>query len=104
MRRKFDSKEDKHIEIDLYESEIDILIQALEVYMLNFRHFRCMEKDRDLQEYLNFLVFNLYHRLRYKQSYMDEMLRSDKTFFVENHVVRWYKYKEAEKKKRRRKK
>lgn len=58
-KKKIDGK----VEIKLYRGQVDLLLKALEVYALNFRNFRTLEKDKKMQDFINAVIFHTYEML-----------------------------------------
>lgn len=67
-KKKKDTSIEEPIEIRLCNSEIELLLKALELYALNFHNFRFIDCDYDKQELHNALIFHTYHILLHSRS------------------------------------
>lgn len=74
------------VEVKLLQEEVDLLLKSLEVYALNFRNFRVLELDEEMQDYINTMIFFTYEQLlNYKHSHVvsvdfSQMYRSNKYY------------------------
>ena len=64
----FDSENINYVELKLLQGQIDLILLALELYAFNFHKVWAIDKDSDLEDLRNSLLFHTYEEILIKSS------------------------------------
>lgn len=59
----FDNKNIKYVDLKLLYGQVDLILEALELYAFNFHKVWAIDKDSDLEDLRNSLIFHTYEQI-----------------------------------------
>ena len=85
-----------YIELKLFDTQIDLILNALQLYAFNFHRVWPVERNCDIEEYRNSIIFHTYEQIQavynsYGYSHKDYSVLYNCRLTSRNNKIRKYK-------------